>query len=594
MPPAAAVRFTDHISNLNPFTFGNLFVGKTLNLSHNNITKLPAMVFRRVVVGSVLDLSYNQLAEMEGKTFFGLNAAEATVQLADNRLTSIAEAFFGIGGPSAVNLNNNNVSVLEPQWFVPLSMNVVMHMYGNPSQCRVTVLEQVTDVVECTCAPGTAGNGRFCSREPCLRQLLESQAQVKHGRFVCDTMVDNFEDCTLVCDSGYQPQDGPARCFGGEWGSPTNVPYVGQVGTYPTCTPEPGHLDVGAVVGGVLGALGVLLIVAFVYRRRVKKVLFSTQVELSLQERLLAETQQTVVALKQGWRVLPQEIRLLHRLDEGAVGEVWQGLWNDLPVAVKSLKKAHFFGDMDDSFQTEVEFLMTLRHPNVVLFFGSGTWDGSGSFGVGLPFLLTEYLARGSLRHLLASEQELSWDLRCCFVRDAAAGLAFLHSLDCVHRDVKSGNLLVSLTWTVKVADFGTSKLLKAIDDVPPTRKCEIAHDAGSHSRYNTQFMGSPPWMAPEIVLGGKRPTYDASCDVYRSAMVDTRASTFPPSVWRCAVTAARHPLRSKTLPSRSPNVLAHRWSLYAPAQCCALTRCTNTRSKFVTPPPPKLWDCVL
>lgn len=70
-------------------------------------------------------------------------------------------------------------------------------------------------------------------------------------------------------------------------------------------------------------------------------------------------------------------------------------------------------------------------------------------------------MARGSVKGILHSGEPLSWELRMSFAVDTAQGMDFLHSLkpSRIHRDLKSGNLLVDTQWTVKVADFGTSRL---------------------------------------------------------------------------------------------------------------------------------------
>eukprot|EP00050_Salpingoeca_kvevrii_P003810 m.233958 g.233958 ORF g.233958 m.233958 type:complete len:104 (-) comp10884_c0_seq8:11-322(-) len=76
--------------------------------------------------------------------------------------------------------------------------------------------------------------------------------------------------------------------------------------------------------------------------------------------------------------------------------------------------------------------MRTLRHRNVVLFYGAGNDHGS-------PFLVTEFMGNGSLDDVLRSDIELVWDRRLQFALDAARGLCFLHaqSPPCIHRDIK-------------------------------------------------------------------------------------------------------------------------------------------------------------
>jgi len=79
---------------------------------------------------------------------------------------------------------------------------------------------------------------------------------------------------------------------------------------------------------------------------------------------------------------------------------------------------------------------------------------------------------------------------------DTAKGMEYLHSLGIIHRDLKTGNLLLSDDDRVKVADFGVSRLV--------TEKA-------------TKAVGTPMYMAPEI-LGGEK--YALSSDVYSYAFV--------------------------------------------------------------------------
>jgi|EP00037_Helgoeca_nana_P021951 serine/threonine protein kinase len=77
----------------------------------------------------------------------------------------------------------------------------------------------------------------------------------------------------------------------------------------------------------------------------------------------------------------------------------------------------------------------------VVFFFGAGTWHD------GLPFFVTEYCSRGSLRGLLDVPQNAIDAARAVkFALDAACGMLFLHtrSPPRMHRDLKAANLLVS------------------------------------------------------------------------------------------------------------------------------------------------------
>ncbi len=86
------------------------------------------------------------------------------------------------------------------------------------------------------------------------------------------------------------------------------------------------------------------------------------------------------------------------------------------------------------------QFLRSLRHRNIILFFGAGDLATS-------PFLVTEFLARGSLAGVLQdTDIALSRSRKVQFALDAACGIRFLHELRParIHRDIKSANLLVA------------------------------------------------------------------------------------------------------------------------------------------------------
>jgi serine/threonine protein kinase len=90
-----------------------------------------------------------------------------------------------------------------------------------------------------------------------------------------------------------------------------------------------------------------------------------------------------------------------------------------------------------------------------------------------------------------------------------------LHSLGCIHRDLKSGNLLVTQNYHIKVADFGTSKLAASLQ---ANNRGSTSEHVGDGTRTMTKMVGTPLWMAPEL-LEGKR-SYDNKVDVYAYGIV--------------------------------------------------------------------------
>jgi serine/threonine protein kinase len=154
--------------------------------------------------------------------------------------------------------------------------------------------------------------------------------------------------------------------------------------------------------------------------------------------RLLGDTQKEVAQLERAWLIDESELRYIKRIDTttpGAFGEVWLAEWDERKVAVKKLRESARSMDegVIEEFEAEVRFMRTLRHRNIVFFYGAGVTGST-------PFLVCEYLSRGSLRGILTNAAlELPWETRLGYVRDTAKGMRFLHTLDPprIHRDLK-------------------------------------------------------------------------------------------------------------------------------------------------------------
>jgi serine/threonine protein kinase len=71
-------------------------------------------------------------------------------------------------------------------------------------------------------------------------------------------------------------------------------------------------------------------------------------------------------------------------------------------------------------------------------------------------------------------------------------GLLYLHSQGVIHRDIKGDNILTTKDGEIKLADFGVSVILE-----------QSANNLGHESK-SFSFAGTPFWMAPEVIQGGK------------------------------------------------------------------------------------------
>ena len=149
-------------------------------------------------------------------------------------------------------------------------------------------------------------------------------------------------------------------------------------------------------------------------------------------------------------------------------------------------------------FRAEARAVAALNHPNVLRVFDWGEEDG-------VPFLVTELLAGGSLKDLLDAGVRLTHEQAASVGQQAAAGLAYAHARGLVHRDVKPGNLLFDEEGRVRITDFGVARALAEASWTEP---------AGG-------LIGTVRYASPEQAEGlpvdGKADVYSLSLVLYES-----------------------------------------------------------------------------
>ncbi|PIN13257.1 Tyrosine kinase [Handroanthus impetiginosus] len=193
--------------------------------------------------------------------------------------------------------------------------------------------------------------------------------------------------------------------------------------------------------------------------------------------------------------ILWEDLQIGERIGIGSYGEVYRGEWNGTEVAVKKFMNQDISGDALAQFKCEIEIMLRLRHPNVVLFMGAVTRPPHMS-------ILTEFLPRGSLYKLLHRPNiQIDEKRRIKMALDVAKGMNYLHTSHpiIVHRDLKTPNLLVDKNWVVKVCDFGMSRL---------------QHHTFLSSK---SAAGTAEWMAPEVLRN--EPSNEKS-DVYSFGVI--------------------------------------------------------------------------
>jgi len=200
-------------------------------------------------------------------------------------------------------------------------------------------------------------------------------------------------------------------------------------------------------------------------------------------------------------RVLGGRYRLLSPLGSGASAQVY--LADDVRlrrrVAVKVLHPA--LAD-DESFlrrfRAEAQAAAALNHPHVLAVYD---WSDEDT-----PYLVTEYLAGGSLRAMLDAGHRLSPAQALVVGLEAARALDYAHRQGFVHRDIKPANLLFGRDGRLRVADFG---LARAVAEAGWTETGTV--------------LGTVRYASPEQARGEK---VDGRSDVYSLALVLVEAVT--------------------------------------------------------------------
>jgi eukaryotic-like serine/threonine-protein kinase len=144
-------------------------------------------------------------------------------------------------------------------------------------------------------------------------------------------------------------------------------------------------------------------------------------------------------------------------------------------------------------FLAEARAMASVRHPNVLNIYAYGEHRGA-------PYFVMEFVLGQTVEHWLQSTQKpFDVTLALRFIDDTCKGVSAIHAAGTVHRDIKPSNLLLDAQHNLRVSDFGVSDLLQR-----PV--CDNEE----------RVVGTPEYMAPEVVLGAEIPSELAyRADVY-------------------------------------------------------------------------------
>ncbi|KAM6915935.1 STE20-like serine/threonine-protein kinase [Xenentodon cancila] len=192
--------------------------------------------------------------------------------------------------------------------------------------------------------------------------------------------------------------------------------------------------------------------------------------------------------------VNPEEIwEIIGELGDGAFGKVYkaQNKQNGTLAAAKVIDTKT--EDELEDYMVEIDILASCDHHHIVKLLDAFYYEAK-------LWILIEFCAGGAVDAIMLElERPLTEPQIRVVCKQTLDALFYLHEGKIIHRDLKAGNILLSLDGDVKLADFGVS-----------------AKNTKTLQRRDS-FIGTPYWMAPEVVMceTSKDRPYDYKADIW-------------------------------------------------------------------------------
>eukprot|EP01138_Halocafeteria_seosinensis_P012959 gb/GECG01013237.1/.p1 GENE.gb/GECG01013237.1/~~gb/GECG01013237.1/.p1 ORF type:complete len:1672 (+),score=171.85 gb/GECG01013237.1/:1-5016(+) len=184
---------------------------------------------------------------------------------------------------------------------------------------------------------------------------------------------------------------------------------------------------------------------------------------------------------------------ILELIGEGSFGKVYKGRrrFTGQYVALKFIPKRNKKEKDLEGLRGEIDILRRLNHENIILLLDA--------FETEKEFVMVTEFAQGEVFEILEDDGRLPEDQVRSIARQVVKALYYLHNHRVIHRDMKPQNILLSSEGTVKLCDFGFSRLLSA------------------QQVMMTSIKGTPLYMAPELV---REKPYDYRVDLWSLGVI--------------------------------------------------------------------------
>ncbi|CAI5760578.1 unnamed protein product [Candida verbasci] len=185
------------------------------------------------------------------------------------------------------------------------------------------------------------------------------------------------------------------------------------------------------------------------------------------------------------------DLQVFEEVGRGGFGIVYRGIIksSNYEVAIKQIDLETDQSNLID-INKEIQIISDCRLPQITSYYGSFVKNYK-------LWVIMEYVNGGSIFDLLKSGPISDEKTIASIIKEILLALNYLHSQGKIHRDLKSQNILVNKSGEIKLTDFGVSTQLSS-----------------NFSKRNTT-VGTPYWMAPEVILNSKHGGHSFKADIW-------------------------------------------------------------------------------